>query len=65
MSTNNVLLPIWPDTGQILGVSRATAFQLANADGFPIVRIGKRKLVPADALYRWIEENTIVDSRSK
>lgn len=44
--------------GKVLGISRATAYELANSDGFPVIKIGKRLLVPRDALRVWIEQNT-------
>ena len=58
MSAEKILLNIWPETGQLLGVSRKTAYELANSEGFPIVAIGKRKLVPVKALEQWVEQNT-------
>ena len=34
------------------------ANQLATAETFPTLRIGKRLLVPRDKLVEWIEQNT-------
>ena len=65
MDTTKKLLPIWPDVGQTLDLSRKSVYELANSDGFPIVKIGRRKLVPVDALQRWIEENTVTACKSK
>ena len=45
-----------PEMGKLLGISRASAYELANTDGFPIVRVGKRMLIPTDALKRWVDE---------
>lgn len=47
-----------PEMGKLLGISRASAYELANTEGFPIVRVGKRMLVPTEALKRWIDEQT-------
>ena len=43
---------------QVLGISRAGAYQLLHSEGFPTLRIGKRMLVPRDKLAEWIEKNT-------
>jgi len=41
----------------ILGISKATAFNLARKPGFPAVRIGeKRIVVPTDKFFEWIDE---------
>jgi excisionase family DNA binding protein len=44
------------EVGEILGVSRSTAFNLVKSDGFPSFRIGKRIIVPKDAFHRWLNE---------
>ena len=43
---------------QVLGISRAGAYQLLHTEGFPTLRIGKRMLVPRDKLMEWIDRNT-------
>lgn len=45
-----------PEVGEVLGISRAKAYDLARSEGFPSVRIGTRILVPRDKLIRWIDE---------
>ena len=40
---------------QVLGVSRAGAYQLMHAKGFPLLRVGKRMVTPKEELRRWIE----------
>lgn len=47
-----------PEVAQVLGVSKPTAYNLANSKGFPILRIGKRKVVPAQGLQDWIKKNS-------
>lgn len=39
---------------QILDVSRTTIYALIKTPGFPAARIGKRWIVPQDALEEWI-----------
>jgi len=41
-----------------LGISRPTAYTLANSGGFPILKIGKRKVVPVLGLQEWIKKNS-------
>lgn len=43
------------EVGYLLGVSRAGAYTLAHSEGFPLIRVGKRMVVPRDALLIWLE----------
>ena len=47
-----------PEVGEVLGISRAKAYDLARSEGFPSMRIGTRILIPRDKLIRWIDEQT-------
>lgn len=38
------------EAGEVLGLSRATAYAAANAGNLPVVRIGRRMVVPRFAL---------------
>ena len=40
---------------QVLGISRAGAYTLMHAKGFPTIQIGKRMVVPKDKLLAWME----------
>lgn len=44
------------EIGKILGISRATAFNLVKSKGFPAFRIGKRIIIPISAFSRWLDE---------
>ena len=44
-----------------LGISRPTAYTLANSEGFPVLKIGKRKVVPVLGLQEWIKKNSGAD----
>ena len=39
---------------QVLGISRAGAYQLMHVKGFPTVKIGKRMIVPKQELIAWL-----------
>ena len=47
-----------PEVGEVLGISRAKAYDLVRSEGFPSMRIGTRILVPRDKLIRWIDKET-------
>ena len=47
-----------PEAAKVLGVSAPTAYALANSKGFPILKIGKRKVVPVRQLQIWIDKNS-------
>ena len=50
-----------PEVGEVLGISRAAAYELVRSKGFPRIRIGSRLLVPKDQFITWIAEQTEVD----
>ncbi len=56
--TNLEQLPITlnaQQVAQVLGISRANAYTLMHAKGFPVIKIGKRMVVPKDKLIDWME----------
>ena len=50
-----------PEVGEVLGISRAAAYELVRNKGFPSMRIGTRILVPKDRLIAWINEQVEVN----
>ena len=50
-----------PEVGEVLGISRAAAYELVRSRGFPHMRIGTRILVPRGKFLAWIDEQTEVD----
>ena len=46
------------DIQRVLGISRATAYNLLKSDKFPTLYIGTRMIVPKDAFITWMNENT-------
>lgn len=51
---NKQLLISVPEMADMLGISTPTAYELANMEGFPSVRIGRRLLVSISGLEDWI-----------
>lgn len=44
-----------PEAAQILRIDKITVYELARVGRIPALRIGRRVLIPRDALLRWIE----------
>ena len=50
------------DVAAVLGISRAGAYELVRSNGFPILKIGNRIVIPKDKLLLWIEKQCGVKS---
>jgi len=46
------------DLCDLLQVSRPTAYSLVHKEGFPVIRLGRRLLIPRAGLERWLNEQT-------
>ena len=44
------------DIAAVLGISRANAYTLMRAKGFPTIFIGKRMVVYRDKFIQWMDE---------
>ena len=42
----------------VLGVSPSSGYELMHEDGFPVLKIGSRLVVPKEKFIRWVEEHT-------
>ena len=47
-----------PEMATALGISRAGAYDLARSEGFPVLRIGNRIVIPKDKLQEWVDKQT-------
>ena len=47
-----------PEVAEVLGISRAGAYDLVRSAGFPHMKLGNRILVPKDKFIKWINNNT-------
>ena len=47
-----------PDVANALGISRAGAYELVRSQGFPVLNVGSRILVPKDKFIEWISAQT-------
>ena len=43
---------------RVLGVSPSSGYELMHEDGFPVLWVGSRMVVPKDAFIRWVESRT-------
>ena len=43
------------EVAQVLGISRANAYNLMRSKNFPTLKIGKRMTVPKQKLLEWID----------
>ncbi|MGH1297216.1 helix-turn-helix domain-containing protein [Bacillus pretiosus] len=41
---------------EILGVAKRTAYGIMDQKGFPLVKLGRKKVVPRDAFFNWLEK---------
>ncbi len=41
-----------------LGISETVAYRLTHSEGFPVLCLGKRRLIPVDGLKNWIAEQS-------
>jgi excisionase family DNA binding protein len=51
-----LVLPLWPDTGKALGLSRNATYDAAKRGEIPTIRFGKLIKVPTAALHRMLED---------
>ncbi len=47
-----------PEVAEVLGISRAGAYDWVRSAGFPHMKLGNRILVPKDKFIKWIDNNT-------
>lgn len=47
-----------PEVAQLLGISRSYAYELVKRNEIPILKLGKRRMIPKQYLEQWIQQNT-------
>ena len=48
------------ELSETLGISKPKAYELVRQDGFPVVYIGKRIVIPIDAFNNWLMNSSRV-----
>ena len=46
------------DVEGYMRISRAEAYEQMHSEGFPLIRIGKRMIVPRDKFLEWVDNQT-------
>lgn len=46
------------EVANVLGISRAGAYELMHAKGFPTIHVGKRMMVERDKLLWWMDQQS-------
>ena len=46
-----------PEAAEMLGISRNHAYELARQGKLPVIRLGKRLIIPRIGFEKWLEEN--------
>ena len=46
------------DVAEVLGISRAGAYELVKTEGFPAFSIGSRIIIPKEEFIAWIKRQT-------
>ena len=63
-STNDYPIMLKVDhVAEVLGISQRKAYDIMDQKGFPLVKIGRKKVVPRDAFFNWLEKGCQHDGR--
>ena len=46
------------DMAEVLGISRAGAYELVKTEGFPSFSVGSRIIIPKDEFIAWVKRQT-------
>ena len=49
-------VPVWPDAGQMLGLGRNATYDAVARGEIPVLRFGRRIVVPRKALERLVDD---------
>ena len=58
MVTDEKLVLTVPEAGELLGISRAQAYLMVKQGRLPVIKFGRRLVVPRPALMRMLESVT-------
>ena len=54
-------LPLFLNAGQVaqvLGVAPSSTYELMHEEGFPVLKIGSRMVVPKEKFIQWVKQHT-------
>lgn len=52
------------EAAQAANVSMPTLYAWTKSEGFPVVKVGRKVVVPIDAFKRWLEEQAANNGKS-
>jgi predicted DNA-binding transcriptional regulator AlpA len=52
------------DVSQILGISPRVAYDIMEAEDFPLIRIGRHKKVHRDKFFQWMDQKASQNSKT-
>jgi excisionase family DNA binding protein len=58
MLDENAAVPVWPEAGKALGLTRGAAYQAAQSGDLPTIRFGRLLRVPSAALRAMLKLET-------
>lgn len=47
-------IPVWPTAGKLLGISKPSAYAAAAAGEIPVIKVGRRLVVPTAVFLRML-----------
>lgn len=45
-----------PEAAEVLGISTTKMYEVVRMEGFPVLELGRRKVVPIKPLEKWLEK---------
>ncbi|MBQ7767587.1 MAG: helix-turn-helix domain-containing protein [Oscillospiraceae bacterium] len=48
------------EAAEALGVSKTAMYQIIRTEGFPVIVLGNRRLIPIERFKHWIEERAAI-----
>ena len=52
-----------PEVADLLGISRNRAYELARESAFPVIRLGRRCLVPRAQFMGWLDDQAVLNGK--
>lgn len=46
------------ELAQVLGISAPKAYDMTHIEGFPVLTVGKRRIIPIEAFKAWLAQQT-------
>jgi len=46
------------EMGQQLGISLPKAYELTHIEGFPMIQVGRRKIILVEKFLEWLDDNS-------